>query len=139
MTEKSRIISGFALVELLILVVIIGILASITLAYYTGTNQHKPVTIKQKAIASTLQSDLANASTSLKLYFVDHDQYPEALDKDYCVASADVAKLCLKISKGNIIMYDSSDPYDTYSIAATDETGAKYILTDSSAPIKVSD
>lgn len=52
--------SGFTIVELLIVIVIIGILATITIISYVG--------ISTKATEATLKSDLANASKKLKLY-----------------------------------------------------------------------
>lgn len=51
---------GFTIVELLVVIVVIGILASITIVSYTG--------ITQKAIAATLQSDLSNAAKQIKMF-----------------------------------------------------------------------
>lgn len=51
--------SGFTIVELLVVIVIIAILAAITLVSYTG--------ISSRATVSSLQSDLTNAVTQLKL------------------------------------------------------------------------
>jgi len=45
---------GFTIVELLVVIVVIGILAAITVVAYTG--------VTQKATVSTLTSDLDNAS-----------------------------------------------------------------------------
>ncbi len=50
---------GFTIVELLVVIVVIGILAAITIVSYTG--------ISQKAIASSLKSDLKNAVTTLEI------------------------------------------------------------------------
>ena len=55
---------GFTIVELLVVIVVIGILAAITIVSYTG--------ISQRATAASLQSDLDNASRMFKLYYVDH-------------------------------------------------------------------
>src|SRR5476651_2591158 len=51
--------SGFTIVELLVVIVVIGILAAITIVSYTG--------ISNKASIASLQSDLENASKILKL------------------------------------------------------------------------
>ncbi|HZJ34804.1 MAG TPA: prepilin-type N-terminal cleavage/methylation domain-containing protein, partial [Candidatus Angelobacter sp.] len=54
--------NGFTIVELLVVIVVIGILAAITIVSYTG--------ISQKAKEASLQSDLDNASKQIKLFQV---------------------------------------------------------------------
>ncbi|PKL30987.1 prepilin-type cleavage/methylation domain-containing protein, partial [Candidatus Saccharibacteria bacterium HGW-Saccharibacteria-1] len=51
--------SAFTIVELLVVIVIIGILATIVIIFYIGTHD--------KAIDGALQSDLKGASTVLEL------------------------------------------------------------------------
>ncbi|MDK2899180.1 MAG: hypothetical protein PWQ10_367, partial [Patescibacteria group bacterium] len=63
---------AFTIVELLIVIVIIGILAAITLVSYTG--------ITSKANIATVQSDLSNASKKLAMYYAEHGTYPTSLD-----------------------------------------------------------
>jgi len=67
----SRLDLGFTIVELLVVIVVIGILASITIVSYTG--------IQNKASISSLQSDLANASTILKIDQTTGDNFPTTL------------------------------------------------------------
>jgi len=62
MNKKYFYKSGFTIVELLVVIVVIGILATITIVSFNGINQ--------KAIVASLQSDLSNAATTLKLYQV---------------------------------------------------------------------
>jgi len=81
--------SGFTIVELLIVIVVIGILAAITIVAYNG--------IQGRAIAASLQSDLDNASKQLKLYQVDNSAYPTAND---CSASPVTGSICLKSASG---------------------------------------
>ena len=61
--------AGFTIVELLVVIVVIGILASISLVAFNG--------ISRKAYIASLQSDLSNASRQLKLFQVDNDNYPD--------------------------------------------------------------
>jgi len=60
--------SGFTIVELLVVIVVIGILAALTIVSYTG--------MTHKAAAATLQSDLKNAQTQLELDKATTGSYP---------------------------------------------------------------
>ena len=60
--------TGFTIVELLIIIVIIGILAAISIVAYSG--------IQNKANDATVQQDLVNIAKKLELYRASHDQYP---------------------------------------------------------------
>lgn len=87
--------SGFTIVELLVVIVVIGILASITIVSYTG--------ISQKATISVLQSDLSNASNQFRLYQATNSAYPTSLDGNNCFlpTSSDGLSYCLRLSNGN--------------------------------------
>lgn len=60
--------SGFTIVELLIVVVVIAILAAITIVAYNG--------IQQRAKTSAVQTSLAQAARKIELYKVDNNTYP---------------------------------------------------------------
>ena len=72
-TMKSRQQSGFTIVELLIVIVIIAILATITIVAYNG--------IQDRALADTVKSDLASFATKIELARVDSSDggYPTTL------------------------------------------------------------
>lgn len=59
---------GFTIVELLIVVVVIGILATITIVAYNG--------IQGRAQAAAVSSSLIQAASKLALYYVDNNNYP---------------------------------------------------------------
>lgn len=59
---------GFTIVELLIVIVVIAILATITLVTFRG--------VQQRAQAVTLQSDLRNAATTLRIQYAQDQHYP---------------------------------------------------------------
>lgn len=62
---------GFTIVELLVVIVVIGVLAAISLVAYTG--------IQSRAVTASLTSDLTNASTQLKLDQVTNGAFPTTL------------------------------------------------------------
>jgi len=137
MRIQNRFQSGFGIIELLVIVVIIAVLSLITLSSYSGSNKQKPATVKQHALTALLQSDLSNASDSLKLFFVDNNRYPVSLDSQNCTVSSDKSQFCLKTSQGIKFVYSSSDLYQTYTLTAIDTVGTKYRVTNNSEPVQV--
>jgi len=128
---------GFTIVELLVVIVVIAILAAITIVAYTG--------ISQRAVASSLQSDLTNASTSLKMFQVDNGNFPSTISTN-CSASPDTStNKCLKFSSGNnYIGYSAnnqSSPKTFLLIASNSATTSSssqiYKVTDSTAPTQL--
>ncbi|MEI6851096.1 MAG: prepilin-type N-terminal cleavage/methylation domain-containing protein, partial [Candidatus Saccharibacteria bacterium] len=81
---------AFTIVELLVVIVVIGILAAITIVSYTG--------ISQKAVASSLQSDLTQASKQLEMFYIDNSVYPNVINDCPTPTSTN---LCLKPSGSN--------------------------------------
>src|SRR5680860_1095687 len=90
MVYKNIYKPGFTIVELLVVIVVIGILAAITIASYTG--------ISQKAAVVSLQSDLSNASTQLKMFQVENSNYPATID---CSIPDSPTNKCVKSSSNN--------------------------------------
>ena len=62
---------GFTIVELLIVIVVIAILASITVVAYNG--------IQSRAYDSTIKSDLANFAKKIEITKADTGSYPSSL------------------------------------------------------------
>jgi type II secretion system protein G len=70
---------GFTIVELLIVIVVIGILAVITVVAYNG--------IQDKAKFSLMQSDLQSIKAALELYKADNDKYPYTIGQATCTSN----------------------------------------------------
>lgn len=76
---------GFTIVELLIVIVVIGILATITIVAYSG--------IQQRANVATASSDLNNAATVLGKQYVDLGLYPTTLPSEVKASPKSVLQL----------------------------------------------
>ena len=88
---------GFTIVELLIVVVVIAILATISVVAYNG--------IQSKAQKSLVQSEVQKVSKNIELFRVDNGAYP-ALIND-CPSPA-TGSACLKVSDNLEIEYDNA-------------------------------
>lgn len=62
--------SGFTIVELLIVIVVIAILAAISIVAYRG--------IQERSRYSTMKNDMSTIRKALELYKVDHGGYPDS-------------------------------------------------------------
>lgn len=120
---------AFTIVELLIVIIIIGILATITIVSYIG--------ISKRATEATLKSDLANASKKLSLYFVDQGQYPQDLDANGCPTTPINNNYCIKSSAGNIFDYTATSPYLDYTLTVEKGDNKFKILGSDTTPIQV--
>lgn len=109
MTKVTSKQSAFTIVELLVVIVVIGILAAITIVSFTG--------ISQKATVSSIQSDLSSSSTMLKMYYAEYGYYPK-LDSSSCPTAPSVvnSKYCLKYSSNNT-RYAYSFTDSTFSLS----------------------
>jgi len=126
MTKANPKLSGFTIVELLVVIVVIGILAAITIVSYTG--------ISNKAITASLQSDLTNASNQLKMYQVEYGSYPESPLTNGCpTLPVNDTKYCIKSSPGNTFTYTRLSQ-STYSLNSASST-TTYHITENSSPI----
>lgn len=115
---------GFTIVELLVVIVVIGILAAVTIVSYTG--------VTNRAKIAVIQSDLSNASKRLKVYQSTYSSYPTALNASYCpTAPAADATLCLNASGSNTFTYTSNGT--TFNLIETNTNGMVYNVTESTA------
>lgn len=104
--------SGFTIVELLIVIVVIGILAAITIVAYNG--------IQQRARASAASSALNQAAKKLAIYSLENSTYPPDL------AAAGV-------TNGTDVTYQYSQTATGYCITATSGTVSYKISESTSA------
>lgn len=91
--------SAFTIVELLVVIVVIGILAAITIVSYSG--------IQTKAIAAGLQNDLDSNAKLLKMYNVEYGYYPSSIDSITGCPSLPTpdTRYCLKSMSGTALSY----------------------------------
>lgn len=110
---------GFTIIELLVVIVVIGILAAITIVAYNG--------VTQRAHAVALESDLSNGATALEVTNSTDGQYPAS------ASGADNGQ-GLKASPGNTFTYNVSGDGSTYCLQASGY-GMTYVVSNSnSAP-----
>lgn len=116
--------SGFTIVELLVVIVVIGVLAAIVLVSYLG--------ISGRATTSSLQADLTNAVKQLKLFQVDNSSYPITLN---CSLPDSVVNKCIKSSPGTTYQYtaDNNSVPQSFSLYAT-KNNIKYRVTGDTNP-----
>lgn len=119
-------LDGFTIVELLVVIVVIGILASISIVSYTG--------ITQKATEVSIQSDLSNSKKQFEIYRVFHGSYPTTLDANNC-PTAPVADTgyCLKSSQNNSFSGYVSEGH-SFGLEVTNTNGSIYSITQDSSP-----
>lgn len=108
---------AFTIVELLVVVVVIGILAIISLVAYSG--------ITQKANVATIISDLNSASKQLKIFNVSNDVYPSSISD---CPTPSVGSLCLKSSSDTFYQYTAGTNNKFFCLTATKST-ISYNLT----------
>lgn len=78
---------GFTIVELLVVIVVIGILALISIVSFSGVNR--------LAIEASVKSDLANASRQFGVFKVENDDYPDTI---ICGQPDDATNKCIRTS-----------------------------------------
>ncbi len=112
--------NGFTIVELLIVIVVIGILAAISMVAYTG--------IQNRSHDTAVRADLANIKKRLEMVRVDLGHYPRTVTE----FPADLADL--KIAKGsydeaaNNFYYIVNPAGDGYALGVRSKSKKGFIL-----------
>lgn len=124
-TKYTKQPEAFTIVELLVVIVVIGVLATIITVSYLG--------VTKKAGAVAIQADLDNASKRIKLYQAANDKYPIAID---CSATPAANTICVKASNGNVLSYmvSNTNPPSFRINEGSTSAGIYYTATDSKSP-----
>ena len=111
---------GFTIVELLIVIVVIAVLATITIIAFNG--------LQRRAIQSSLQADVNKAKKKVMLYQAENGTYPTAIN---CTTPSST-EICVEPSGSNTYSYTSLNTSypPLYALSASNDTLA-YQATES--------
>jgi general secretion pathway protein G len=114
MKHIKRFHSGFTIVELLVVIVVIGILATLVTVAYSG--------ISQRATEASLKSDLSQARKEIEVFYAINNTYPTANNCTNTTAT----QICLKPSSGNILTYTPNNTTSptSYTLTGSNATSA---------------
>jgi general secretion pathway protein G len=103
---RGRTQTGFTIVELLIVIVVIGILAAITIVAYNG--------IQARAYDTRRAAEVSNVKKVLELYMLDNGVYPPACGADNAGCSLSNLTSYLVPAYTNKIPQDPQSPTLSY-------------------------
>jgi len=129
MWAKNKQISGFTIVELLIVIVVIGILAAITIVSFNG--------VQNKANDAAIQTDFATIAKKLEVYKTTvsvSSQYPPRLTTtDLGVSISRTAYGNNYMQTGNVngynLLYCVGVNADAYAVVARSRSGKTFAIT----------
>lgn len=109
--SRQTITRGFTIVELLIVIVVIGILAAITIVAFNG--------VQNKAYDTSVQSNLSALAKKMELYKVDN------ASSLYPYGNPGFDMIAMTMSKAS---YDTSVSYNLLNCTSTTTPGSDYAL-----------
>lgn len=108
---------GFTIVELLIVIVVIGILAAISIVAYTG--------VQNQAHTAAVKSDLGSIKKQLEVAKVQLDRYPRYASE---FVNFKFTKSAYSTATNNAL-YCVNHTTDEYAVGVTAKSGTTYLLT----------
>lgn len=120
--------TGYTIVELLVVIVVIGILSTLVFISYQG--------IAKKAIVANLESELQSAGKLISMYHVEYESFPSSLSAVGCPnGPTQNANYCIKYSEGTNMSY-SSGSSSTFTLTYT-KNGVVCRITEDLSPYEV--
>jgi prepilin-type N-terminal cleavage/methylation domain-containing protein len=104
---------GFTIVELLIVIVVIGILAAVTIIAFNGA--------KNKAVTAAVKTSVEGSSKQIELFRAQSTQYPTAID---CTATPAANTICVKNDTNVNYSYSYSSSSNSFCLEGSSPIGS---------------
>lgn len=117
--------TGFTIVELLIVIVVIGILAAIVIVAYSG--------VQNRANDAAVIADLKSNAKKLQVYFVDHNAYPSDNGSGWGVLTPALTEAKMQFTQGSYMVVSGQGNAAYYN----NNNGQDFVLMSKSKSGKV--